>query len=113
MIKGIQPTSKASLKLQCLFATKGDIDEAKKLYDFFADDIPALPDFDPVQPNWVDSTKNTLTGVMQWVNDNPNAVNSIYNFFRSLTGNRLPELPVGNAPSVAPPPSEPLPPINE
>lgn len=112
MIKGIQPTSKASLKLQCLFATKGDIDEATKLYDFFAKDIPALPDFDPVQPNWVDSTKNTLTGIMQWANENPNAVNGIYNFFRSLTGNRLPELPVADG-AAAVPPSEPLPPINE
>ena len=57
MMQGIWPTSKATLKLQCLFCTKGDIDEAAKLYDYFAKDIPDLPDFDPVSPTWVGMRK--------------------------------------------------------
>jgi hypothetical protein len=46
--QGLRATSKSSLKLQCLFCAKGDLKEAKELYDFFASDMPDLPDYDPV-----------------------------------------------------------------
>jgi len=51
MIRAIRPTSKASLKIQCLMIGK-TVDEANKLYDYFAKDMPDLPDFDPVPPTW-------------------------------------------------------------
>ena len=82
MIQGIKPTSKATLKLQCLFATKGDIDEAKKLYDFFAEDIPSLPDFDPSPTTWVDSTKQTASDFFSWIKNNQNAIATGYEMVR-------------------------------
>ncbi len=104
MIRGIQPTSKATLKLQCLFATKGDIDEAKKLYDFFADDIPSLPDYDPAPQTWVDTTKQTATDFFSWIKDNQNAIATGYEMVRQMTGNRLPPLtlPVAETPAAEP-----------
>lgn len=92
MIRGIQPTSKATLKLQCLFATKGDIDEAKKLYNFFAEDIPSLPDYDPAPTTWVDTTKQTASGIFSWLKDNQDAIATGYEMVRQMTGNRLPPL---------------------
>ena len=110
MIQGIRPTSKASLKLQCLFATKGDIDEAKKLYDFFADDIQSLPDYDPAPTTWVDTTKQAATDIFSWFKDNQNTIATGYEMVRQMTGNRLPPLTLPTAePEV---PAEPLPPIN-
>lgn len=114
MIRGIQPTSKATLKLQCLFATKGDIDEAKKLYDFFAEDIPSLPDYDPAPTTWVDTTKQTATGIFSWIKDNQNTIATGYEMVRQMTGNRLPPLTLPNIEPAAPvDDTPPLPPINE
>lgn len=112
MIQTIRPTSKATLKLQCLLVTKGDIDEAKKLYDYFAGDLPALPDYDPVQPTWVDSTRDVAGGIFSWLGDNKDTLVQGYEILRAFTGNRLPPLSTGIAES-APAAAEPLPPINE
>lgn len=110
MIQGIKPTSKATLKLQCLFATKGDIEEAKKLYDFFAEDIPSLPDFDPAPRDWMDSTKDVANGIVGWLGNNKNTLMQGYEIIRGMTGNRLPPLVLGGPPVEAAP--EPLPDIN-
>lgn len=114
MIRGLQPTSKATLKLQCLFATKGDIDEAKKLYDFFAEDIPSLPDYDPAPTTWVDTTKRTAGDFFSWLKENQNTIATGYEMVRQMTGNRLPPLtlPV-NEITNADAETSILPPINE
>lgn len=106
-MQGIRPTSKATLKLQCLFCTKGDIDEAAKLYDYFAKDIPDLPDFDPVSPTWVDNTKQTVNGLMGWLKENQDTLAQGYEFVRSIVQNK--SLP----PVAETPPQAPLPNINE
>ena len=108
MIQAIRPTSKATLKIQCLFACKGDIDEAAKLYDFFAKDMPNLPDYDPVQPTWVDNTKDMANGIFSWIKENQNTLAQGYGFIRNIVQNKtLPEVPLPTAQT------EPLPAINE
>lgn len=115
MIRGIQPTSKATLKLQCLFATKGDIDEAKKLYDFFAEDISSLPDYDPAPVTWVDTTKQTASDLFSWIRDNQNTIATGYEMIRQMTGGKLPPLTLPVAGTAAEEAAEAptLPPINE
>ena len=110
MIQAIRPTSKATLKLQCLFVTKGDIDEANKLYDYFAKDMPDLPDYDPVQPTWVDNTKETVNGLMKWAKENQGTLAQVYEFIRGVVQNRAmpPIVAAEEAASNAP-----LPDINE
>ena len=112
MIQAIRPTSRATLKMQCLFATKGDIDEAAKLYEYFAKDMPALPDYDPVPPTWIDKTGDVANGIVNWLGNNKDALAQGYEIIRGITGNRLPPLMAGIADTTTPP-AEPLPPINE
>ena len=106
MMKGIRPTSKATLKLQCLFVCKGDVEESAKLYDYFAKDMPELPDYDPVQPTWVDNTKETVNGLMGWFKENQDTLAQGYDFIRSVVQNKTLPPPVEA-------PSTPLPDINE
>ena len=90
MLQAIRPSSKATLKIQCLMLCNGKVDEAEKLYDYFAKDMPELPDYDAPVPTWFDNTKDVANGIV-----------------------RLPPLfgavPDAQATSVA----NPLPPINE
>ena len=111
MLQAIRPTSKSTLKMQCLFVCKGDIDEANKLYDYFAKDMPELPDYDPVQPTWVDSTKDVAGSFVKWIGDNKNGIVQGYEMIRAMTGNRLPPLTL--TPPAVEEPVTPLPPINE
>jgi len=111
MLQAIRPTSKSTLKMQCLFVCKGDIDEANKLYDYFAKDMPELPDYDPVQPTWVDSTKDVAGSFVKWIGDNKNGIVQGYEMIRAMTGNRLPPLTL--TPPVVEEPVTPLPPINQ
>ena len=107
MVQAIRPTSKATLKIQCLFACKGDIDEANKLYDYFAKDMPELPDYDPVAPTWVDNTKDMANGIMGWIGDNKDTLAQAYDFIRQVVQKR-------GLPPVAEPQGtvSPLPDIN-
>lgn len=103
MLKGLTATSKSSLKLQCLFAAKGDLKEAKDLYEFFASDLSDLPDHDPVPPTWVDNTKDAVAGLFGWLKENQDTLAQSYDFVRGIIGKR------GPAPTE---PVQPLPPIN-
>ena len=105
MIQGIKPTSKATLKLQCLFACNYNIEEAKKLYSFFADDMPNLPDYDPVAPTWQQNTAQTVNGIMAWLKENQDTLAQGYQFIQGIIANR------GIIPTATT--EEALPPINE
>lgn len=112
MIQAIKPTSRATLKMQCLFAAKGDIDEATRLYDYFAKDMPALPDYDAPVPTWLDNTKDVASGIVGWLGQNKDTLAQGYEIIRGITGNRLPPLMGGIADNPTPP-ADPLPPINQ
>jgi hypothetical protein len=105
--QGLQATSKTSLKLQCLFCAKGDLKEAKELYDFFAADMPNLPDQDPVPPTWMDNTKETVNGILGWVRENQDTLAQAYDFVRGIV-QRKPMVPPSGVEDAAS-----LPPINE
>ncbi len=96
-LKFLQPTSKTSLKNQCMMLAGGDIDKAERIYDFYTRDIPDLPTMDPVEPTWLDSTRKTVGSIIQWANDNPNTVSGIYSFIQQLSGGRLPSINLAQA----------------
>ena len=104
--QGLRATSKSSLKLQCLFCAKGDLKEAKELYDFFASDMPDLPDCDPVPPTWQQNTAQTINGIMDWLKNNGPTIQQGYQYIQQIIANK------GAIPAPEPPAS-PLPPINE
>lgn len=114
-IRMINPTSKMSISQQCLLIAKGDIDEAKKLRDYFADVMTDLPVVDQPDPTWVDNTKNALNGILSWSGEHQQGLLQIYEIIRGMTGNRLPPLSLSLDAAVSaasPADSAPLPPIN-
>lgn len=93
MIQAIKPTSKATLKIQCLFACKGDVEESMKLYDYFAKDMADLPDYDPVPVTWLDNTKDIASGIFSWMKDNQDTLAQGYEFIRTIVQSKgLPPL---------------------
>lgn len=110
----ISPTSKMSISQQCLLIAKGDIDEAKKLRDYFADVMTDLPTVDQPDPTWLDSTKDALNGILSWGGEHQQGLLQIYEIVRGMTGNRLPPLTLtGMAAESDEVPAAALPPINE
>ena len=101
MIQAIRPTSKSSLKMQCLLVANGDIDKAERLYDFMAKGLDDLPTFDPVQPTTMQQIKDGAMQTFSWINDNQEQVMNWVGIVRDLFGksNATP------APSTPPIPS--------
>ena len=112
MIQALRPTSKATLKMQCLIICKADIDEAGRLYDFFARDMLDLPDYDPAPRSWVDETKDTAGSFFSWLKQNQGTILNGYEMLRQMTGGRLPALTLPAAEAAEAAEGAPLPPIN-
>ena len=104
MISAIKPTSKASLKMQCMIISRGDVSEAEKLYDFFAKDMTDLPDYDPIQPTVMQNVKDNALGMYQFLKENKDDIAQGIDFIRSIL--------MRNGGAVASEPIEALPPIN-
>lgn len=107
MVQAITPTSKTSLKRQCLYAAKGNLKEARELYDFFAEDLKDLPDNDPTPLTWQQNTANTINGVMAWIKENQGALAQGLEFVRTAIANK------GIPPMAPVEPMSALPGINE
>lgn len=101
MIQAIRPTSKSSLLLQCLWACKGDVEEAKKLYEYFAEGLPDLPSQDPVPPTWQQSTRDTVNGLMGWLKENQDTLAQGMEFIRGMFVKQTP--PPVDTPTQLPP----------
>ena len=97
MIQSIQPTSKTSLKLQCLQLSGGNLKEANELYDYLAAGID-LPDFDPVKPTIFEQTKDTANGILDWFDEHKETIAEGYDFIKGFISKKVPK--------------QPLPPIN-
>lgn len=112
-IQLINPTSKMSISQQCLLIAKGDIEEAKKLRDYFADVMNDLPTVDQPDPTWVDNTKNVLNGILSWGGEHQQGLLQVYEIVRGMTGNRLPPLSLPMDETAPAADAAPLPPINK
>ena len=94
MIQSIHPTSITSLKMQCLLAAGGDIDEARKIYDFFADGMEGLPVTDPIPPTFIDNAKNTMNGLLGWIRDNKDTIEQGIDLIRGAIPKKSPLKPI-------------------
>lgn len=110
MIRMIRPTSKMALRQQCLLIAKGDVDEARKLCDYYTDGMDELPMFDPQPQSWVDNTRRTLDGVLGWLSEHKGGLAQAYDILRGMSGGKLP--PIGGT-AVETAEEEALQPINE
>lgn len=111
MIRMIRPTSQMALRQQCLLIAKGDVDEAKKLCDYYTDGMDELPMFDQPEPTWMDNTKQTLDSIFGWLSDHKDGLAQTYELIRNMSGGRLPSM--GGAIDEIAEDEEALPPINE
>lgn len=82
----IQPTSKVALKMSCLEAANGDLDKAEKLYDFFAKDMPDLPDYDAPVPTKFQQARDAVGSAMNWFKENRNDIMEAWGFIQQLRG---------------------------
>lgn len=89
----LRPTSKASLKTQCLLLANCDIEKAERLYDYYAKDMPELPMFDAPTPTWVDNTKDTLNGLFSFFGEHKDGLSQGYEIIRSMFNSRGANLP--------------------
>ena len=108
MIDQIRPTSKASLKAQCLKTCDGDIDKAEKLYAFMIRDMEDLPMFDILPPSTFSQVKESVAGSFNWIKENQADIMQGIQMIRALFGKGGGFPPAGSAPQV---PVEPIPPI--
>lgn len=86
MAQQFTPTSKAALKQFCIMASKGDVDEATKLYNFYIEGMEDLPMFDPVPPSMMDKVKGTADGIFGFIRENQDGIMQGVELIRSLTG---------------------------
>lgn len=104
-IQSYIPTSKAQLLQVAMWYHKGDIQKAQEFVDFYTKNMN-LPDFDPVQPTFMQQVKNNASGFYEWVRDNQNELVQGCQLIYSIIKNK------GALPTVTPE-AAPLPPINE
>jgi hypothetical protein len=86
-LRMINPSSKISLKMSCLASCKGDIEQATKLYNFLADGIESIPDFDVAPISTFDQIKQGAGQLFGWIKQNKQELIDGYNFVQSLRGN--------------------------
>jgi len=106
-LRMINPSSKIALKISCLQSCNGDIEKANKLYNFLAEGVDTIPDFDTPQPTFMQQASQTAGSVFGWVKENQNDIIQAWNFFQTMrNGGTIP------APG-APAPQPEIPPLPE
>jgi hypothetical protein len=106
-IQNYVPTSKAQLLQVAMFFNKGDIQKAQEMFDFYAKNLQ-LPDFDPVQPTFMQQVKANANDLYTWIKENQGEIVQGYEFIRSVIVNKG-AIPATDAAGTV---VEPLPPIN-
>ena len=105
-IQSYIPTSKAQLIQVAMWYHKGDTQKAQEMVDFYTKNMN-LPDFDPVQPTFMEQMKSGASDLFSWIKENQGEIVQGYDFIRSIIANKG-ALPAVGEEAAA----EPLPPIN-
>ena len=105
MIPNIRPTSKAALKMQCLYSCNGNIDKATVLYDYLIKGMEDLPTYDPIQPTTMQQFKDGAMQTFDWINKNQDTILGWIDTIKGM-------LNKGGGGSVPPVASAPIPSIN-
>lgn len=98
----IKPTSKASLKAQCLYLCNMNVEKAEKMYDFLIKGIENIPEVEPESKSFIQNFGEQANGVFGWLRENQDMLGQGVDFIKGIIAGRK-----GNIPTT------PLPPINE
>lgn len=107
-IKNYVPTSKAQLIQVVMMYHNGDMQKAQEMFDFYAKNLE-LPDFDPVQPTFMQQMKGGVSELYAWVKENQGDLVQGWQFLQAIIKNKG-VIPAGEPAGTA---AEALPPINE
>ena len=72
--------------MTCLQACGNDVDEAKKLYDFLAGDMPNLPDVDPIEPTKLQQARDAIGSLFGWLKENRGEIIEAWDFVNAIRG---------------------------
>ena len=102
------PTSKAQLLQVAMYYHGGDMQKAQEMFDFYNKNLQ-LPDFDPVEPSFMQQFKQTAGGLFDWIKTNQSDLVTGYQYIQQLIQNHgvLPPIVSDTEPAA-----EPLPEIN-
>lgn len=108
-LRNYVPTSKAQLLQMAMDYNQGDLKKAQEMFDFYAKNLE-LPDFDPVNPTFMQQVKANASGLFSWIKENQGDLVQGYQLIQGIIKNK------GVMPTIMPTDvstSEPLPDINE
>lgn len=83
--------------------SKGNVEDAERLYKFLSEGIDTLPDFDVIPPTTMQQVKETAGSIFGWVKENQNDILNGIEFIKGLRGKG------GNIPPTSS--GAPLPPL--
>lgn len=86
-IQNYVPTSKAQLLQVAMYYNKGDLAKAQEMFDFYNKNL-SLPDFDPVQPTFVQQMKGGMAELYSWIKDNQSDIVNGYQFIQNIIKNK-------------------------
>lgn len=98
----ILPTSKYDLKMQCIAISRGNIDEAMKLYDFLASDLN-IPDVTPPPPSVMQQVKDTAGSIFGFIKENQDDFVKAFSFIQSLRQGNTASAPAASTGTTLPP----------
>ena len=98
----IKPTSKASLKTQCIYLCNLDIDKAERMYDFLIKDMTDIPDVEPASKPFIQNFGEQASGIFDWIRQNEDVIKQGIDMVRGIAGRK----------AVSAAQAAPLPPIN-
>lgn len=105
-IKSYIPTSKAQLVQVAMWYHGGDVKKAQEFVDFYTKNM-TLPDFDPIQPTFMQQVKANASGLFSWIKENQGDIIQGYQFIHGIIKNK------GAILAEDIPQTEELPPINQ
>lgn len=106
-IQNFVPTSKAQLLQVAMYMNNGDIDKAQEFFDFYAKNLD-LPNFDPIQPTFMQQVKGGASEFYSWIKENQDDLIQGYQLVQSIIKNKG-VIPTVDTDVV----EDTLPPINE
>lgn len=86
-IQNYVPTSKAQLLQVAMYFNKGNIEKAQEMFDFYSKNLN-LPDFDPVQPTFMQQVKRNATDVFSFIKENQEDLVQGYQLVYSIIKNK-------------------------
>ena len=89
--------------MSCLMACDNNIEEAERLYNFVADGLENLPDFDPVKPSTMDQIRGGANELFGWIGAHKEDILQGWQFLQAMRGKALPVPPASAPPANIPP----------